>query len=854
MQPSSTARDDATEMHLFDIRLSHSISDLWKQFEIPTQPRIMPAEAQTLDVPSDTGDAPSNQEQHASDANAAKIPEIPSTENDSQPLLAAFESEISKLLDAEKNPDVEPPQQGPSPTAEAPPRASPERPPNPAEAFAHTVHNILDRAEMVRGELQSRLPEFERQLHDAQRALPGQVGTTLQGALSTLETHVGNMANVLNNISGTRDQRTTQGSQASSCPAAHTVDGFRTMASDIGQMGQTLFAAFDQGFGHNQRQSRPPHNEDTGSTPEDQKEAHADDSTAPDTISNNEATASYQDTSVHEKKTVPSAEHANPELQKADTTNPAADNPAPAQESPGPSFGPPYTQCQPPKQMLSPPHISGHRSPGIVTSGHISIPAAPPLPPMPPVSSIASVPSELGPKFWRREPSSTGRTSSIQSGPREHRHSTKRPVDSLRDESESQKDVPSKTLFIGNVGYKVTEGMIRNVFNLNGFLVKVHLPLDSGTKQHAGFGYLEFATVQGAKAAMEVLQGALIDGHSINLEFSDSPPITGLHTQHQATSVNRRAAPSTAKRLGTEDNATAAGAVEESSQDSNKNRTSYKIKTANFEGTDSIKGLRDAPKPANDAGSSRHPVGILDEDNEDAEFSARYPSLLPGSNVYQPSSGRLPRLSPGLEMSRFPPVSQLDAHVLANQCGETPVPKPPVPPKSEHNEGEKPTPAVPGSFPEDSYNIPEREAKSTTPSYDGLRRANTMAVHIPTNPRPSESRFPVNPNNARQPIHRRATERPRQGHTHHHRIPAPSASTSSTPNRYAAYMRDANAKVQQRYKIYDCVTTLCRLGYGSVHDGGEARMTVYAEAAGGNVWEAIEMIEEERKAYAQRGF
>jgi hypothetical protein len=49
----------------------------------------------------------------------------------------------------------------------------------------------------------------------------------------------------------------------------------------------------------------------------------------------------------------------------------------------------------------------------------------------------------------------------------------------------------------------------------------------------------------------------------------------------------------------------------------------------------------------------------------------------------------------------------------------------------------------------------------------------------------------------------------------------------------------------------DCVDTLIGLGYGAEKDGGRQRLTVYAEAVDGKLSDAIEMIEEDKKAYAQ---
>jgi hypothetical protein len=54
-----------------------------------------------------------------------------------------------------------------------------------------------------------------------------------------------------------------------------------------------------------------------------------------------------------------------------------------------------------------------------------------------------------------------------------------------------------------------------------------------------------------------------------------------------------------------------------------------------------------------------------------------------------------------------------------------------------------------------------------------------------------------------------------------------------------------------RRKVDNCVETLSDLGYGTEKDGGRQRLAVYAEAVDGKVSDAIEMIEEDRKASAQ---
>ncbi|KZF24688.1 hypothetical protein L228DRAFT_259871 [Xylona heveae TC161] len=54
-------------------------------------------------------------------------------------------------------------------------------------------------------------------------------------------------------------------------------------------------------------------------------------------------------------------------------------------------------------------------------------------------------------------------------------------------------------------------------------------------------------------------------------------------------------------------------------------------------------------------------------------------------------------------------------------------------------------------------------------------------------------------------------------------------------------------------KVRDCLNTLKALGFDSGLQGGAERLTIYAQAANGDLEEAMDMIEEEKRAYEQRG-
>jgi hypothetical protein len=173
-------------------------------------------------------------------------------------------------------------------------------------------------------------------------------------------------------------------------------------------------------------------------------------------------------------------------------------------------------------------------------------------------------------------------------------------------------------------------------------------------------------------------------------------------------------------------------------------------------------------------------------------------------------------------------------------------------------------------------------------SKQNLRRSNTV---MPVNPSarlagPFRPLFPVDSDNAAKPLRRRATEHQSfQGKDREGRQPAsqwgrPTNRTDQSihPSRRSGYQHHeppanrhhmAHTQVSQTSppasidnakngagmgcrQIDDCVATLLRLGYGGVRDGGHARIRMYSEVANGKVLEAIEMIEEERKAYEQQ--
>jgi hypothetical protein len=56
--------------------------------------------------------------------------------------------------------------------------------------------------------------------------------------------------------------------------------------------------------------------------------------------------------------------------------------------------------------------------------------------------------------------------------------------------------------------------------------------------------------------------------------------------------------------------------------------------------------------------------------------------------------------------------------------------------------------------------------------------------------------------------------------------------------------------IAKQSKINDCIQQLKDMGFGKEDANEASRLTVYASASGGDIFDAVEMIEEDRKVAA----
>jgi len=82
----------------------------------------------------------------------------------------------------------------------------------------------------------------------------------------------------------------------------------------------------------------------------------------------------------------------------------------------------------------------------------------------------------------------------------------------------------AKKLYVGNLNYDTDENTLRELFQTHGEIVSLNVITDRHTGMSRGFGFVEMATEEAAKAAVEALNGKDVDGRQIRVnEAYDKP-------------------------------------------------------------------------------------------------------------------------------------------------------------------------------------------------------------------------------------------------------------------------------------------------------------------------------------------
>ncbi|HET9953583.1 MAG TPA: RNA-binding protein [Polyangiaceae bacterium] len=73
-------------------------------------------------------------------------------------------------------------------------------------------------------------------------------------------------------------------------------------------------------------------------------------------------------------------------------------------------------------------------------------------------------------------------------------------------------------LFVGNLSFSTSQASIESAFQAAGEVREVALPLDRSTGQPRGFAFVTMANSHAAAAAIEQLNGAILDGRQIRVD------------------------------------------------------------------------------------------------------------------------------------------------------------------------------------------------------------------------------------------------------------------------------------------------------------------------------------------------
>ena len=79
---------------------------------------------------------------------------------------------------------------------------------------------------------------------------------------------------------------------------------------------------------------------------------------------------------------------------------------------------------------------------------------------------------------------------------------------------------PSRTLFIGNMSYDMTDRDLNNLFSKIQNVIDVRVAIDRRSGQPRGFAHAEFTDVESAVKAKELLQGKEVCGRVLRLDYS----------------------------------------------------------------------------------------------------------------------------------------------------------------------------------------------------------------------------------------------------------------------------------------------------------------------------------------------
>jgi RNA recognition motif-containing protein len=84
-----------------------------------------------------------------------------------------------------------------------------------------------------------------------------------------------------------------------------------------------------------------------------------------------------------------------------------------------------------------------------------------------------------------------------------------------------------KKLYVGNLGYNVSDGDLSQLFSQHGTVESANVIMDKMTGRSKGFGFVEMASDEEAQAAIAALNGKDYDGRALTVSEARPRPEGG---------------------------------------------------------------------------------------------------------------------------------------------------------------------------------------------------------------------------------------------------------------------------------------------------------------------------------------
>lgn len=93
---------------------------------------------------------------------------------------------------------------------------------------------------------------------------------------------------------------------------------------------------------------------------------------------------------------------------------------------------------------------------------------------------------------------------------------------------------PTRTLYVGNLAFNISDQELSDLFRDLPGMSQVRIAIDRGTGWPMGYAHVDFKSVEDAQAARDALEGRVVTGRAIKVDFanekrprgsrSDAPP------------------------------------------------------------------------------------------------------------------------------------------------------------------------------------------------------------------------------------------------------------------------------------------------------------------------------------------